>query len=197
MRFRLLLLTLAGWIGRQQQDAIDCLVEENRVLKERPKASNGRFDVSEAAARLLSSAGCEVIVPPSQACCGALHAHAGDLDGARRLLLTNLEAFGDAGPLDAIVVTSAGCGSALKESARLLQHDPEMLPRARALAALVRDALELLDELGLPPASVSIGASNPPRPSLRNIVIYPSVLGSATTAISGIKSLLKSSPMRS
>jgi len=115
--------------------------------------------VSEAAARLLSSAGCEVIVPRSQACCGALHAHAGDLDGARRLLLTNLEAFGDAGPLDAIVVTSAGCGSALKESARLLQHDPEMLPRARALAALVRDALELLDELGLPPASAALPGS--------------------------------------
>ena len=34
MRFRPLLLTLAGWISRHQQDAIDYLVEENRVLKE-------------------------------------------------------------------------------------------------------------------------------------------------------------------
>jgi len=35
MRFRLLLLTLSGWISRHQQDVIDYLVEENRVLKER------------------------------------------------------------------------------------------------------------------------------------------------------------------
>ena len=35
MRFRLLLLALAGWISRHQQDVIDYLVEENRVLKER------------------------------------------------------------------------------------------------------------------------------------------------------------------
>ena len=34
VRFRLLLLTLAGWISRHQQDVIDYLVEENRVLKE-------------------------------------------------------------------------------------------------------------------------------------------------------------------
>ena len=34
MQFRLLLLTLAGWISRHQQDVIDYLVEENRILKE-------------------------------------------------------------------------------------------------------------------------------------------------------------------
>lgn len=34
VRFRLLLVTLAGWISQHQQDVIDYLVEENRVLKE-------------------------------------------------------------------------------------------------------------------------------------------------------------------
>ena len=49
MRFRLLLPTLSGWISRHQQDVIDYLLEENRVLKERlegkPSASRMTSDV--------------------------------------------------------------------------------------------------------------------------------------------------------
>jgi hypothetical protein len=33
--FRLLLISVAGWVGQQQRDAIDYLREENRVLRER------------------------------------------------------------------------------------------------------------------------------------------------------------------
>ena len=32
--FRLLLISIAGWLGQQQRDAIDYLREENRVLRE-------------------------------------------------------------------------------------------------------------------------------------------------------------------
>ena len=32
--FRLLLISVAGWLGQQQRDAIDYLREENRVLRE-------------------------------------------------------------------------------------------------------------------------------------------------------------------
>ena len=31
--FRLLLISLAGWLNQQQQDVIDYLQEENRVLR--------------------------------------------------------------------------------------------------------------------------------------------------------------------
>ena len=31
---RLLLIPIAGWLSQQQRDAIDCLREENRVLRE-------------------------------------------------------------------------------------------------------------------------------------------------------------------
>jgi hypothetical protein len=32
--FRLLLVSIAGWLGQQQRDAIDYLRAENRVLRE-------------------------------------------------------------------------------------------------------------------------------------------------------------------
>jgi len=103
--------------------------------------------VNAATVRLLSAAGCEVVVPREQGCCGALHSHSGDADGARRLVRRNIEAFEAAGPLDAVVVNAAGCGSAMKECDRLLADEPAWADRARDLAGKTRDALELLAEL--------------------------------------------------
>ncbi len=40
---RLLLVTLAGWINRQQQQVVEYLVEENRVLKEQLKGRRVRL----------------------------------------------------------------------------------------------------------------------------------------------------------
>jgi len=42
-------------------------------------------DVNAATVRVLSRNGFEVVIPQSQRCCGALHAHTGDLDFARDL----------------------------------------------------------------------------------------------------------------
>lgn len=115
--------------------------------------------VNEAAARLLAASGCEVIAPRGQGCCGALHAHSGDREGARRLARANIETFERAGGLDAIVVTAAGCGSAMKEYAGLFDGDPQWSGRARRFASKVRDALELLAETGLPGRLREIRAS--------------------------------------
>lgn len=104
--------------------------------------------VNAATVRLLSAAGCEVVIPQSQGCCGALHSHSGDTHGAKRLARRNIEAFEDAGPLDAVIVNAAGCGSAMKEYGRLFANDTSWGPRARTLANSTRDALELLSELG-------------------------------------------------
>lgn len=41
--FRLLLICLAGWLNQQQQDAIDYLQEENRVLREQLSGKRLRF----------------------------------------------------------------------------------------------------------------------------------------------------------
>jgi glycolate oxidase iron-sulfur subunit len=115
--------------------------------------------VNEAATRLLTASGTEVVAPAGQGCCGALHLHSGDRAGARRLAKANIEAFEKAGALDAIVVTAAGCGSAMKEYGALFEGDPAWQDRAERFAAGVRDALELLAEIGLPPVRREVQAT--------------------------------------
>ncbi len=105
-------------------------------------------EVNAAAIRVLTRRGVSVVVPPGQGCCGALHLHSGDRATARRFARGNLHAFGDG--LDAILVTAAGCGSAMKEYAHLLMGDAAAERAARA-SARVRDVLEFLDGLDEPP----------------------------------------------
>src|SRR4029077_4061998 len=64
----------------------------------------------EAAVKLLQLAGCEVWFPKAERCCGALHAHNGDLEEAERLREHNTRVYAG-GEFDALVVDSAGCGS--------------------------------------------------------------------------------------
>ena len=64
--------------------------------------------------------------------------------------------------LDAVVVTASGCGTMIKDYARLLRDDPELGATASKIAALARDVSEVIDELGLAGAA---GAGTPP-PSL-------------------------------
>ncbi|MGE0135147.1 MAG: (Fe-S)-binding protein [Dehalococcoidia bacterium] len=100
-------------------------------------------NVHEATVRVLERLGCEVVAPPGQACCGALHAHAGDASAARALARRNIEAF-EAAAVDAVIVNAAGCGAAMKEYGRLLRHDDLWRPRAERFAAGVRDVLEFV-----------------------------------------------------
>jgi glycolate oxidase iron-sulfur subunit len=105
--------------------------------------STGLAAIDRATIRVLQRAGCEVVNPAGQGCCGALHAHGGDLAGTLALARHNIaafEAYGDA----PIVVNSAGCGALLKEYAHHLRDDPAWAERARAFAARVRDATEFL-----------------------------------------------------
>jgi glycolate oxidase iron-sulfur subunit len=104
----------------------------------------------QATARLLARAGVRVVVPPARACCGALALHLGQLERARRLARETLRALGDA---DWIVSAAAGCGALLREYDHLLPGDT----RAASVAGRARDALSLLDELGLPPPRRPVG----------------------------------------
>ncbi|MCS6881416.1 MAG: heterodisulfide reductase-related iron-sulfur binding cluster [Oscillochloridaceae bacterium] len=99
--------------------------------------------VHEATIRVLQKNGCEVILPPGQGCCGALHTHGGDLDGGRDLARRNIAAFEALG-VDAIVVNAAGCGSTLKEYHHLLHDDPLWYERAAAFSRKVKDVHEFL-----------------------------------------------------
>ena len=113
--------------------------------------------VHEATVRVLALNGIEVIAPPGQLCCGALHAHSGDRLTARSLARSNVDAF-LAADVDAIVVNSAGCGSTMKEYGELLADDPEYADRANRFATLVKDVTELLTELPLEPVPGRVDA---------------------------------------
>ena len=119
--------------------------------------------VNHEAVRLLVLAGCQVVVPGGQTCCGALHAHAGLRREAKALARRNAQAFARDGA-DFIVTDSAGCGAALRENGHLL-HDDAAAAEAESLALRVRDVSEVLAEVGLPePARKLASSADPARP---------------------------------
>jgi glycolate oxidase iron-sulfur subunit len=97
--------------------------------------------VHDATRRTLEANGYTVVEPEGQACCGALHEHAGDRAAAEALARENIAAL--AGSADYVVVNSAGCGALLKGYGHLLGTEA-----AAELAARVRDVSELLAEVG-------------------------------------------------
>ena len=79
---------------------------------------------NRATERVLVRNGCEIIEVDRQMCCGALHAHAGQLESARQLARANIDAFLASG-CERVIVNAAGCGAAMKEYGALLADDPE------------------------------------------------------------------------
>ncbi len=98
--------------------------------------------VNQATKRVLVVNGFEVEAPSSQVCCGALHAHAGDLEGARILARQNIQAFETS---DAPIITNAGgCGAMLASYGHLL-HDKT----ANEFSKRVRDISQQLETVAM------------------------------------------------
>ena len=104
-------------------------------------------EVNAATARVLAAEGCDVVVPLHQSCCGALSVHNGREAEAERLARRTIDTFEQAG-VDVVVINAAGCGSTLKDYARLLADDPAYAVRARDFQGKVRDISEVLTDLG-------------------------------------------------
>jgi len=145
--------SLAPRIAKRPFTAKGTLARPEGALKARVALVTGCImpyaygQVHRATVRVLARNGCEVVAPPSQICCGALHAHNGDAKTARELARHNIDAFLAAG-VDAIVVNSAGCGAAMKEYRDLLVEDVTYCDKAREFSSRVRDVSEFL--AGLP-----------------------------------------------
>jgi glycolate oxidase iron-sulfur subunit len=104
--------------------------------------------VNASTARVLAAEGCDVIIPRGQGCCGALSLHTGREAEAIAFARRTIATFEQAG-VDAVVVNSAGCGSAMKEYERLLgQADAGWAERAAEMSGKVRDLAEFLAEIG-------------------------------------------------
>ncbi|WP_040203136.1 (Fe-S)-binding protein [Neobacillus jeddahensis] len=98
---------------------------------------------NDATMRLLQLAGCEIVIPKNQACCGALHGHSGEKDTAKELAKRNIAAFEDLGA-DFIITNAGGCGAFLIDYDHLLQDDAAWKDRARAFKEKIKDISEIL-----------------------------------------------------
>lgn len=105
-------------------------------------------EVNEATVRVLTANGCEVVIPPTQGCCGALSHHQGQEDQAKTLARQMIDNFA-ATEVDAVLINASGCGHTLKEYATLLHDDPEYREKAIAFVKRVKDVQEFLAEVGL------------------------------------------------
>jgi glycolate oxidase iron-sulfur subunit len=118
--------------------------ERGKVATLRGCVMDGLFSATNRATeRVLKVNGYAIVAAPGQQCCGALHAHAGDLENARKLARRNIAAFEKSGA-EFIAVNAAGCGATMKEYGHLLKDDPEWHERASAFGSRVRDVSELL-----------------------------------------------------
>ena len=108
--------------------------------------------INDATVRLLTRLGVELIIPPDMGCCGALTYHMGERPHSLKLMRHNIEVWHremQTGNLDAIVLNTSGCGTAVREYGHIFRHEPGLAEKARAVTELVRDVSEVVDELGL------------------------------------------------
>ncbi|MGI9066204.1 MAG: (Fe-S)-binding protein [Pyrinomonadaceae bacterium] len=104
--------------------------------------------VNHATCRVLEANGFAVETPAQQVCCGALHAHAGDLEGARTLARRNIKAFSGAGQ-SPIITNAGGCGAMLASYGHLLTDDEAFREPASQFSARVRDVSQQLETVEL------------------------------------------------
>lgn len=111
--------------------------------------------VRAATVRLLERTGQEVVFAQGEGCCGALVHHMGRdadaLEAARR----NVDSWTreiEVGGLDAVIITTSGCGTTIKDYGHMLRADPAYADKAARVSALAMDVSEYLAKVGLPTA---------------------------------------------
>ncbi|MFK4293374.1 (Fe-S)-binding protein [Bacillus sp. RC250] len=104
------------------------------------------LETNNATMKLLQLAGCDIVIPKTQSCCGALHGHAGEKSGAKELAKRNIEAFEDLN-IDYIITNAGGCGAYLVDYDYLLKDDPEWAERAKQFVSKIKDITAILVEL--------------------------------------------------
>ncbi len=109
--------------------------------------------INAAAIRLLNRLGVEVVLPAGEGCCGALIHHMGREADALAFARANVDAWMreiDGDGLDAILITTSGCGVTIKDYGHLLAGDPGYAEKAARVAALAKDISEYLADIDLP-----------------------------------------------
>ncbi|PCI04028.1 MAG: glycolate oxidase iron-sulfur subunit [Hyphomicrobiales bacterium] len=103
--------------------------------------------INAATLELLSRIGVEIVVPAKEGCCGALVHHMGREDASLAAARNNIDAWWheiENGGLDAIIITTSGCGTAVKDYGHMLRLDPVYAEKAKTIASLAKDITEYL-----------------------------------------------------
>lgn len=129
-----------------------------------------RPGVGFAAVRLLEAAGCEVVVPRAQTCCGQPAYNAGAREDAAALARQTVNAFAG---VDWVVVPSGSCAAILRNHyPDLLAEDPDMASRTKEFCGKVHELTAFLADV--------LGAGLPeraPAPARRTIAYHDSCAG--------------------
>ncbi|MDQ0220375.1 (Fe-S)-binding protein [Peribacillus cavernae] len=104
------------------------------------------LETNNATMKLLQLAGCEIVIPKSQSCCGALHGHSGEKATAKEMAKRNIQAFEDL-DVDYIITNAGGCGAFLIDYDHLLKDDKLWKERAIEFKDKLKDITEILVEV--------------------------------------------------
>jgi glycolate oxidase iron-sulfur subunit len=110
--------------------------------------------INQAAINVLTRHGIEVVLVKDEQCCGALTHHMGRDDDALARARANVTAWiaeDRSDGLDAILVTTSGCGTVIKDYGYLLREDRDFAGPAADVSALAKDISEYLAALELKP----------------------------------------------
>ena len=108
--------------------------------------------INDATIRLLNRSGVEVVQAAGEGCCGALTHHMGRTHDAHEQAKRNVDAWTKeiaARGLDAIIVSTSGCGTTVKDYGFMLRLDPAYAEKAKRVSALAKDVTEYLETLDL------------------------------------------------
>ena len=108
--------------------------------------------INEAAIRLLTRHGIEVALVADEQCCGSLTHHMGRDDDALAHARHNIDVWTrevERSGLDAILVTTSGCGTTIKDYGYMLREDPAYAGKAARIAGLARDITEYIGSLDI------------------------------------------------
>ena len=105
--------------------------------------------INDSTIDILNRHGVEVIVPKEIACCGSLNHHLGKEDLAHKSFVNNINFWFkcyEERNLDAILVTTSGCGTTLKDYGHIFRDDPDkdLRKKAKIISSLAKDVTEYL-----------------------------------------------------
>ena len=106
--------------------------------------------INAAAIAVLSRHGYDVVLTQGEGCCGSLAHHLGQEDEALVAVQRNVDAWSreiETAGLDAIITTTSGCGTTMKDYGSMLRHDPAYAGKAARVASMARDIMEFIHDI--------------------------------------------------